>query len=103
VAGLVCLGYPLVGQRGDERSEVLLALRTPILFVQGTRDRLCPLDRLEAVRARMAAPTALHVVEGGDHSLVVGVRALAARGETQDGLDAAAAARIAAFVAGLGG
>ena len=63
VAALVCLGYPLRGARGDLRSEVLLALRTPILFVQGSRDALCPLDALEQVRGRMTATSALHVVE----------------------------------------
>jgi predicted alpha/beta-hydrolase family hydrolase len=77
-SALVCLGYPLVGQNGSVRDEVLLALRTPVLFVQGTRDELCPLDRLEAVRAKMTAPSALHRVEGGDHSLAVQKRVLAA-------------------------
>ncbi len=101
VAGLVCLGYPLVGQRGDVRSEVLVALRTPVLFVQGSRDGLCPLERLAGVRARMTAPSRLHVVEGGNHSLEVGVRALAARGETQEDVDRAALGAIVAFVRGL--
>ena len=103
VAGLVCLGYPLRGQRGEVRDEVLVALRTPVLFVEGTRDPLCPLDLLERVRGRMSAPTSLHVVEGGNHSLEVGVRALAAAGETQDGVDARALAAVAAFVGGLAG
>lgn len=101
VAGLVCLGYPLVGQRGDVRSEVLLALRTPVLFVQGTKDTLCPLERLEEVRGRMTAPSALHAVEGGNHSLEVGVRALAARGERQEDVDRRVLEGVAAFVAGL--
>src|SRR5947207_705663 len=58
VAGVVCLGYPLQsGGTGAMRDEVLLALRTPILFVQGSRDVLCPLDKLAAVRARMTAPS----------------------------------------------
>lgn len=100
VAAIVCLGYPLRGSSGDVRDEVLLALRVPILFVQGTRDRLCPLPLLEEVRARMTAPTWLHVVEGGDHSLEVGARALAARGETQAEVDASALAAIVDFVAG---
>src|SRR5512133_551083 len=65
---LVCLGYPLVGG-GRMRDEVLLALTTPILFVQGTRDPMCPIDLLEDVLSRMRAPHALHLVEGGDHSL----------------------------------
>jgi predicted alpha/beta-hydrolase family hydrolase len=99
VAALVCLGYPLRGARGAMRSEVLLALRTPIIFVQGARDALCPLDALEEVRREMKAPTALHVVEGGNHSLEVGVRALRERGETQDEVDAQAAEAIARFLA----
>jgi predicted alpha/beta-hydrolase family hydrolase len=99
VEAVVCLGYPLRGQRGQLRDEVLLALRSPILFVEGTRDPLCPLELLDGVRARMAAPPALHVVEGGNHSLEVGVRALAARGETQEDVDGRAVAAIAAFLA----
>jgi predicted alpha/beta-hydrolase family hydrolase len=101
VAGVVCLGYPLRGQRGDLRDGALLALRVPVLFVQGSRDALCPLELLEGVRRRMTAPNTLHVVEGGNHSLEVGVRALAARGETQDDVDASALDAIAGFVEGL--
>jgi predicted alpha/beta-hydrolase family hydrolase len=71
VAALVCFGYPLRSPAGTMRDEVLVALRTPILFVQGDRDPLCPLDALDAVRARMSADNALHVVPGGDHSLAV--------------------------------
>ncbi len=98
IAGIVCLGYPLRGQRGQLRDEVLLALRTPVLFVQGSRDALCPLEDLEDVRARMEAPSSLHVVEGGNHSLEVGVRALAARGETQEAVEARALDAIARFL-----
>lgn len=99
VGALVCLGYPLrpVGG-GPPRDAVLLALRTPVLFVQGTRDRLCPLDELARVRARMAAPSALHVVEGGDHDLALARRDAAARGVTQAQADAAALAAVAAFL-----
>ncbi len=99
VAALVCLGYPLRGPRGELRSQVLLALRTPILFVQGTRDALCPLDALEDVRRRMTAPSALHAVQGGNHSLEVGVRELRGRGETQEDVDARALAAIRDFAA----
>jgi uncharacterized protein len=72
VSALVCFGYPLkAAASGALRDQVLLELRTPVLFVQGTRDKLCPLDLLEEVRGRMTAKNALHVVEGGDHSLNV--------------------------------
>src|SRR5437762_13922589 len=73
VNGLVCLGYPLCGG-GDPsklRDQLLRDLRTPILFVQGTRDSLCPFDLLESARKEMSAANILHVVEGGDHSLIV--------------------------------
>lgn len=87
VDALVCLGYPLRGRSGALRDQVLLDLRTPVLFAQGTRDPLCAIDELEAVRVRMRAPSSVHAVEGGDHGLRVGRRALEARGETQEDVD----------------
>jgi predicted alpha/beta-hydrolase family hydrolase len=70
VAGLVCIGYPLVsGSSGALRDEVLVALRTPILFVQGTHDDLCPLPKLEDVRARMTAPNWIYVAQDANHSI----------------------------------
>jgi uncharacterized protein len=88
VAGLVCLGYPLrSGATGALRDQVLLALKTPVLFVQGTRDPLCPLDLLAEVRGRMAAPSTLLIVEGGDHSLAVSATVRKASGETQTDSD----------------
>jgi hypothetical protein len=100
VEGLVCLGYPLcaMGDRTKLRDEVLRALTTPILFVQGTRDSLCPLDLLERVRAEMKATHFLHVVEGGDHSLHVPKRQLQATGETQEDIDQRILRSIAAFL-----
>ena len=97
-AALVCLGYPLVGQGGKVRDEVLLELKTPILFVQGTRDSLCPLDRLEALLPKLAAPHALHRVEDGDHSLRVSAKGLKARGETQESVDDGIVHAVKAFL-----
>jgi uncharacterized protein len=97
---VVCLGYPLcaMGDRTKLRDEVLRALTTPILFVQGTRDALCPLDLLERARGEMKAPNFLHVVEDGDHSLRVAKRRLRAMGETQDDIDHRVFSAIAGFV-----
>ncbi|HZA51952.1 MAG TPA: alpha/beta fold hydrolase, partial [Myxococcaceae bacterium] len=78
VDALVCFGYPLVSTSGALRDQVLLALHAPVLFVQGTADRLCPLDLLEATRRRMKAASRVHLVESGDHSLQVRPRALVA-------------------------
>src|SRR5499427_6774626 len=99
VAGVICLGYPLQsGASGAMRDEVLLALRVPILFVQGSRDSLCPLDKLAAVRARMTAPSTLLVVEGGNHSLEVSAAQRKASGATQADSDARVLDAIRAFV-----
>ena len=56
VQAVICFGYPLcgAGDRTKLRDQVLLELKVPILFVQGTRDPLCPLELLEDVRKRMA-------------------------------------------------
>jgi len=100
VDGVVCLGYPLcaMGDRTKLRDEVLRALTTPILFVQGTRDALCPLDLLERVRVEMKAPNFLHIVEGGDHSLRVPKRQLQPTSETQNDIDQQMLRTIAGFV-----
>jgi predicted alpha/beta-hydrolase family hydrolase len=100
VNGVVCLGYPLcaMGDHSKLRDQVLRDLRTPVLFVQGTRDPLCPLELLEPVRTEMVAPNFLHVVEGGDHSLLVRKKDLAT--ETQDDVDQRIAKAISDFVAG---
>lgn len=100
VSGLVCLGYPLcaMGDRARLRDEVLRALRTPVLFVQGTKDPLCPLDLLEQVRAEMKPQNDLYVVEGADHSLRVLKRQLQATGRTQEDLDQEILNAITGFV-----
>src|SRR5437762_6148737 len=100
VDGLICLGYPLcaMGDRSKLRDEVLRALTTPILFVQGTRDSLCPLDMLERVRAEMKAPNFLHTVEGGDHSLRVPKSQLQGTSKTQQDINQQILKAIGKFV-----
>ena len=103
VGGLICFGYPLcgMGDRSKLRDKVLLDLRTPILFVQGTRDKLCPLELLEDVRRRMSAPSSLYVVEGGDHSLLVSKTELKRTGQTQADIDEAIAEAVGSFLQAL--
>jgi predicted alpha/beta-hydrolase family hydrolase len=99
VDGLVCLGYPLcaMGDRTKLRDDVLRSLAAPILFVQGTRDALCPLDLLECARNQMKAPNYVHIVVGGDHSLVATKRELQEAGETQEDVERRAMEAIVAF------
>jgi hypothetical protein len=96
---LVCFGYPLRSPAGTLRDQVLLQLKaTPILFIQGTDDSLCPLPLLASVRERMTAPTELHVVEGGNHSLEVGAKRLTERGLTARSVEAATLEVVTAFL-----
>jgi predicted alpha/beta-hydrolase family hydrolase len=103
VSGLVCFGYPLkgMGAGGKIRDQVLKDLRTPVLFIQGTRDALCPLDLLAKVRAQMTARSELFVVEGGDHSLRATKSRLKESGQTQGALDDDILKKVGNFVGSL--
>ncbi len=103
VPALICFGYPLLGG-GDPskaRDRALLSLERPVLFLQGTRDKLCPLPLLESILPRMKTTTQLHIVETGDHSLVATKTRLKMRGESQEDVDARVIDAITAFIGGL--
>jgi uncharacterized protein len=102
-AALVCFGYPLrAGGSGAMRDAVLRELTTPILFLSGSKDPLCPLPDLQAVLAQLTTRNELFVVEGGDHSLDLR-RKTARPGERgQAAWDAAVLEKVGGFLAGLG-
>lgn len=102
VVGTLCFGYPLVSASGKLRDEVLVAQTRPVCFVQGTRDRMCPLDLLDEVRARMSVPTEVIVVPTGDHSLRCTKTHLKQTGQTQQDEDQRAFEAIRTWVAGVG-
>ncbi|RZC13656.1 hypothetical protein D0Y65_012984 [Glycine soja] len=97
VSAVVCLGYPLKGINGAVRDETLLQLTVPTKFVQGSKDALCPLEKLEATRKKMKVPNELHVIDGGDHSFKIGKKHLQANNSTQDEAEDVAVQAIAAF------
>ena len=72
VDGLVCLGYPLcaMGDRTKVRDEVLRALTTPIVFVQGTRDPFGTAAEIRELLPRLRQAE-LYEVAGADHSFKV--------------------------------
>lgn len=82
IAGLAFLGFPLhpAGKPSDERAAHLSDVSVPMLFVQGTRDRLATLDLLHPVIDGLGDRATLHIVDGGDHSLAVPKRS----GRTSD-------------------
>ena len=73
VAGFVFHAFPLhpPGKPGTKRADHLEHVAKPMLFLNGTRDRLADPELLAGVRDRLGPRATLHVVEGGDHSLQV--------------------------------
>jgi len=71
VAGLLLLSYPLHPPRRPEqqRTQHLPGLRTPTLFVQGTRDPFGSIEELERAIKMIPANTRLLKVAGAGHDL----------------------------------
>ncbi|KAL2547629.1 alpha/beta-hydrolase superfamily protein [Forsythia ovata] len=97
-AAVVCLGYPLKGLNGAVRDETLVQLTVPVIFVQGSKDSLCPLGSLEVVRKKMNSVTALHVIEGGDHSFKIAKKHLQSTGSNQEEAEDQAVQAIAMYI-----
>lgn len=91
-AGLVFLGYPLhpPGKPARRRDRHLPAVGCPMLFLHGTRDPFGSPEELVALVDGLEHAT-LHVVEGGDHSLVARKRDDPDGQSIDRALDAAAA------------
>jgi uncharacterized protein len=73
IAGVVALGYPLhpPGRPQQLRVAHFATLKTPTLFVQGTRDDFGSPDELAPHLAALGAIATIHAVERGDHSFKV--------------------------------
>src|SRR5260370_1428246 len=79
--GLLLLAYPLhpPGRPERRRTEHLITLRTPTVFVHGTRDPFGFIDELDEARGMMPGPTRLLAGRGAGHD--PGARARPARAE----------------------
>ena len=73
VRGIVFFGFPLhpAGDPGTSRAEHLASVTIPMLFLQGTRDKLADLDLLRPEVERLGERATLHVIEGADHGFDV--------------------------------
>jgi predicted alpha/beta-hydrolase family hydrolase len=72
--GIVFFGFPLHGAGKPptiERGEHLAQVGLPMLFLQGTRDKLADLTLLEPLVAKLEPKATLHRVEGADHGFHV--------------------------------
>jgi predicted alpha/beta-hydrolase family hydrolase len=73
VRGLAFFGFPLhaAGRPSADRGKHLHDIALPMLFLQGTRDRLADLQLIEPLCDALGHRAALHIVEGADHSFRV--------------------------------
>jgi uncharacterized protein len=97
VQGLVFLGFPLhaPGRPSVDRAAHLSSITLPMLFVQGTRDKLADLSLLRPVIDTLHHAT-LHIVDGGDHSFGV----LKRSGRTEEAVMAEVCDVVAGWVGG---
>jgi predicted alpha/beta-hydrolase family hydrolase len=88
VQGIIFFGFPLhpAQKPGVERSQHLRAVGVPLLFLQGTRDKLAPLDLLGPVCQDLPQPTTLQIIEGADHGFHVLKRSGRSADEVHDEL-----------------
>ena len=99
VRGLIFYGFPLhaAGKPSSERGAHLAEVSVPMLFLQGTRDRLAELDRLTPVCRSLGRRATLHIVEGGDHSFHV----LKRSGRTDEDVQNELGETVGSWVSGL--
>lgn len=73
VRGLVFLGFPLhpAGKPDVTRAQHLANVQLPMLFLQGTRDKLAELQLLRPTVTNLEPFAHLHIVDGADHSFAV--------------------------------
>jgi predicted alpha/beta-hydrolase family hydrolase len=76
VRGLAFFGFPLhpAGKPCTERADHLADVHVPMLFLQGTSDKLAEPDLLTPVVKKLGRLATLHPVEAADHSFHVPVR-----------------------------
>jgi uncharacterized protein len=76
VRGLAFLGFPLhaAGAPSQERGKHLFDVHIPMLFLQGTRDKLAERDQIEPLCATLGARATLTLFADADHSFHVPAR-----------------------------
>ena len=76
VRGLAFLGFPLhaAGKPSIDRADHLTEVDVPMLFLQGTNDKLAEMQLLKPVVERLKPLATLHVIEAADHSFHVPAR-----------------------------
>ena len=93
VRGIVFYAFPLhpAGAPAATRADHLDQVPQPMLFLQGTRDKLADLGLLHPVLSRLGDRATLHVVDGADHSFALPKSAGRDEADVNDELARAAA------------
>ncbi|MCG8588437.1 MAG: hypothetical protein MJE66_04030 [Proteobacteria bacterium] len=83
--GLIFLSFPLHSQDRPEKThnEDLYRIISPMLFVQGTRDRQCDIDTLKQTLGRVGAPTSLHITSEADQNFHVPKKSVRSNDDVQ--------------------
>jgi predicted alpha/beta-hydrolase family hydrolase len=70
IKGIIFFGFPLhaPGKPSDERGEHLFNVSVPMLFLQGTRDKLADPKLLKPIVKKLKEKATLHIIDGADHS-----------------------------------
>jgi predicted alpha/beta-hydrolase family hydrolase len=73
VRGLTFFGFPLhpPDRPSDERSDHLVEVKIPLLFLQGTRDEFATLPLLHPLIRRLGERATLKLIQDADHSFHV--------------------------------
>jgi len=77
VKGIVFFGFPLhaPGKQSSDRADHLADVTVPMLFLQGTRDKLADLEFLTPVCNELGRRATLEIFDDADHSFRVPKRA----------------------------
>ena len=99
IIGLAFFGFPLhpAGKPSVERADHLNDVKIPMLFLQGTADKLAEVDLLKPVVKKLGTRASLHLLEAADHSFHVPVRS----GRKDAGVMTEALDAFAAWIAAM--
>lgn len=73
IKGIIFFGFPLhaPGREGTERAVHLFKIKLPMLFLQGSRDKLANPDLLIPAIKKIGKNAELYLIDGADHSFHV--------------------------------
>lgn len=100
VQGIVFVAFPLNGGKGPmERAEHFADVTAPMLFLQGTKDKLADIDAVQSVCKGLGSQATLYIVDTADH----GFKILKRSGKTHEEVIVELAGKIAEWTAALAG